>query len=183
MTRKLNPTSLIRPVRFAHIVLQVRDIERSIAWYQTVLGMETVHHAGVIAFMTFDEEHHRIAFLETQVEAECPKGAPGLDHLAYTFNDLGQLLSTFVRLKDLDIHPYWQINHGPTTSLYYRDPDENGVELQIDNFATADELKGWMRSDEFKANPIGVPFDADKLAARYQAGDSIDELLAQGATS
>jgi len=31
------------------------------------------------------------------------------------------------------------VNHRPTTSMYYRDPDGNRVELQIDNFPTAKE--------------------------------------------
>jgi hypothetical protein len=37
------------------------------------------------------------------------------------------------------IRPFYSINHGPTTSLYYTDPDGNRVELLVDNFATAGE--------------------------------------------
>ena len=37
------------------------------------------------------------------------------------------------------IKPYWCINHGLTTSLYYHDPDDNAVELQVDNFASSEE--------------------------------------------
>lgn len=180
MRRSLDPKTPVRPTRFAHFVLRVRDLERSITWYQEVVGMEMVHRADKIAFMSYDEEHHRIALAETPVDAESPPGAAGLDHVAYAFDTLGDLLSTYQRLKTMGIEPYWRINHGPTTSLYYHDPDGNGVELQVDNFPTEAELKGWMLTDAFEANPIGVPFDPDKLAARYEAGDPLEELIKQG---
>jgi hypothetical protein len=38
-----------------------------------------------------------------------------------------------------------------------------------------------MKSEAFAANPIGVVFDPEKLAARYEQGDPIEELLQQGA--
>jgi hypothetical protein len=75
----------------------------------------------------------------------------------------------------------WTINHGPTTSLYYADPDGNRVELQIDNFETEADLKGWMQSGAFDANPIGVVFDPDELVNRYTQGDPLEELVKQGA--
>ncbi len=45
MARTLDSQTLIKPAKFAHFVLRVRNIEESIAWYQTVLGMEMVHRA------------------------------------------------------------------------------------------------------------------------------------------
>ena len=90
------------------------------------------------------------------------------------------MLSTYVRLRDDGILPVWKINHGPTTSLYYEDPDENRVEFQVDNFETEAELKGWMKTDAFRTNPIGVEFDPEKLLERYLRGDSIEELIQQG---
>jgi catechol-2,3-dioxygenase len=180
MTRRLDPENPIRPTRFAHFVLRVRELDRSIAWYEEVIGMQMVHRGEKLAFMSYDGEHHRIALIETPVGAEPPPGAPGLDHVAYAFDTLGDLLSTYQRLKAKGLEPYWPINHGPTTSLYYRDPDGNGVELFVDNLETEAELKGWMESDTFRANPLGVTFDPDKLVERYEAGDPIEELILQG---
>jgi catechol-2,3-dioxygenase len=180
MSRRLDPATVVRPSRFAHFVLRVGDIDRSIAWYQEVLGMEMVHRAGKLAFMSYDEEHHRIALAETPVDDEPVPGARGLDHVAYAFDSLGDLLSTYKRLAAKGIEPYWPINHGPSTSLYYHDPDGHGVELFVDNYQTEAELKGWMESDAFAKNPIGVRFDPEKLAERYEAGDSLEELVQQG---
>ena len=82
--RTLDSETPIKPEKFAHFVLRVRNIEESIAWYQTVLGMEIVQRGQKLAFLTYDEEHHRLALVETPVTAEAPPDAAGLDHVAYT---------------------------------------------------------------------------------------------------
>jgi catechol-2,3-dioxygenase len=180
MPRTLDATTVIKPAKFAHYVLRVRNLEESIAWYQTVLGMEIVHHAGMIAFMTYDDEHHRLALAQTPVAADVPRGAPGLDHVAYTLNSLGDLLATYKRLAAKGIKPVWPINHGLTTSLYYEDPNGCRVEFQVENFRTPAELRGFMESPAFAKNPIGVGFDPEVLVKRYENGDPLEELLKQG---
>ena len=65
--------------------------------------------------------------------------------------------------------------------MYYADPDGNRVEFQVENLATKEELQGYMRSEAFAENPIGVNFDPDKLLARFENGDPLEELLKQGA--
>jgi len=49
----------------------------------------------------------------------------GVNHVAYTYANLGDLLDTYARLKQLGITPYWPIHHGVTLSFYYQDPDWN----------------------------------------------------------
>ncbi len=181
MPRTLDATTLIRPSKFAHFVLRVRNLDESIAWYQTVLGMEMVHRAEKIAFMSYDDEHHRLALAETPVAAEVLPGAPGLDHVAYTLPSLGDLLGTWKRLAAKGILPVLPINHGLTTSLYYEDPDGCKVEFQVENFDTPQALRGYMESEAFARNPIGVRFDPEKLARRYENDDPLEELLRQGA--
>ena len=93
---------------------------------------------------------------------------------------LGELLDTYVRLNERAIRPFFCVNHGPTTSMYFRDPDGNRVELQIDNFATAEEGVAWMFSPAFDKNPIGVEYDPDQLVARFKAGVPVAELVKRG---
>src|SRR5207244_5601974 len=117
---------------------------RAAQWYCQVLGAEIVHENEFISFISYDEEHHRVAFLNPGALAPREPGErnsgdfragkeAGLHHMAFTFKSLGDLLDTYTRLKEIGISPYWFINHGPTTSMYYRDPDNNQVELLIDN--------------------------------------------------
>jgi len=169
-----------RPAKFAHFVLRTRDLDASIAWYGELVGMEVVFRNEMIAFLSYDDEHHRLALAQTPQSEPAPPGAAGLDHVAYTFETLGDLLGTYRRLADKGVLPVWSINHGPTTSLYYQDPDGNRVELQVENFENVEDALAYMDSKAFEENPIGVAFDPEKLAQRYEQGDPLEELLAQG---
>ena len=182
MTRQLGSLSEIRrPAKFAHFVLRCTNLQASKQWYSTVLGARVVFENPSIAFLTYDDEHHRLALAQFGEVPQKPPHAAGLDHVAYTYDTLGDLLHNYERLKAADIKPVWCVNHGPTTSMYYADPDGNRVEMQIDNFPTVEELNGWFRSGEFEKNPIGVTFNPDKLVERYQGGASQEELVRQGA--
>jgi catechol-2,3-dioxygenase len=170
----------IRPAKFAHAVFKTTRFETMKDWWCTVLGARVVFGNVFIAFLTYDDEHHRIALVnDTGLETRAERTA-GLEHIAYTYATLGDLLATYERLKAAGITPYWCINHGPTTSMYYRDPDGNQVELQVDNFPTVEELDAFFRSGSFAANPIGVNFDPERLLERFRHGDPVSELVRQG---
>jgi catechol-2,3-dioxygenase len=176
---KLAPTrGRIAPAKLAHVVRRTSRLEEMIAWYETVLGARVVHRDGVLAFLTYDDEHHRIAIAGIPGLPDQPPLAAGTDHVAFTHADLGDLLCTYARLKREGILPYWCLNHGPTTSMYYKDPDGNRVELQVDNFDAA-EANRWMASGEFAENPIGVIVDPDALLERYRSGEPLATLLAR----
>jgi len=175
------------PIKLSHIVLQTNKPRELREWYCKVLGAEIVHENDFISFISYDDEHHRVAFLNPGALAPREPGErdsgdfragkeTGLHHMAFTFKGLGELLDTYTRLKESGIRPYWCINHGPTTSMYYRDPDNNQVELLIDNFEDVRDGKAYMRSPAFAKNPIGVPFEPDDFAARIKAGASAAEL-------
>ena len=64
-----------------------------------------------------------------------------------------------------------------TVSMYYRDPDRNMVELQVDVFGAWEKSKSWMEtSPAFAANPIGVFFEPDKVLAAHRGGAGLEEL-------
>ncbi|MBI1814118.1 MAG: VOC family protein [Deltaproteobacteria bacterium] len=170
---------VVKPRQLAHVVRRTARFDELVRWYCTVLGAEVVHSDGVLAFLTYDDEHHRIAIASIPGLEEQPMMAAGTDHIAFSYADLGDLLHTFRCLKAAGIEPYWCINRGPTTSLYYKDPDGNRVELQVDSMPSARAIDAWMRSGEFSANPIGVIFDPEELVARYEAGEPIETLTAR----
>src|SRR4029077_12327718 len=143
----------ISPAKFAHFVLRTGQLDKLAEWYQTVLAARVVFRDERLCFLSYDDEHHRLALIQIRGVAPRAREAAGTDHVAYSYRDLGELLATYRRLKQNGNLPHWPINHGVTTSMYYRDPDNNRVELQIDNFATVEELQGYFASPAFAANP------------------------------
>jgi catechol-2,3-dioxygenase len=160
----------VSPALFAHFVLQSPNLAATRDWYLTVLNARIVGENPMICFMTYDDEHHRVAIIQMpELQARNDK-ARGVHHVAYTYRSLHDLLATYRRLKAQGIVPYWPINHGPTVSLYYHDPDGNSVELQVDVHPTKQEATAYFMSDAFAANPIGVAFDPEEMVCQYEAG-------------
>lgn len=176
--RRLDPTrAAVRPVQLAHLVRRTSRFAEMVQWYCDVLVAEVVHADAMLAFLTYDEEHHRVAIAHLPGLEDASPVAAGTDHVAFTHADLGDLLHTYERLKAKGIEPFWCINHGPTMSMYYKDPDGNRVELQVDSLPTTESIDRWMRSGEFAANPIGVVFDPEDLLARYRGGEAHESLV------
>ena len=175
---------MAKPAKFAHIVYRTRRFEEMVGWYARVFEARVQYRNLALAFLTYDDEHHRFAFANLEVLDPADKGAggkagPGVDHVAYTYAGLGDLIDTYTRLKKEGIEPYWPVRHGPTLSLYYKDPDGNRIEFQVDCFATADEANAYMQGDAFAANPIGVNFDPDELVEQFRKGVPERQLLAR----
>ena len=182
MTRELDLAKRdVRPAAFVHVVLRSSRLGEQVDFYKTFLNAWVVFGTEQGAFLTYDQEHHRVAIVYVPGLPDRDPNAAGIEHFAYTFASLGDLLANYVRLKDAGIQPYWCINHGPTTSIYYRDPDGNQIETQIDNFDNPEDMADFFASDAFRSNPMGVQFDPDRLVERYRAGDPEEELRKQGA--
>jgi catechol-2,3-dioxygenase len=164
--------------RLAHIVLQTADLPALRDWYLKVLDAHVVLENGFLAFMTFDEEHHRLAIAQLPQPVARTVTTVGLAHSAYTFATLDDLLAKYETLKAAGILPHAPVQHGPTTSLYYRDPDCNMVELQIDNM-TPEDATSYMRGPEYSRDPFGPSFDPDAMLAALRAGTPESELTAR----
>ena len=176
--RHLAPaTQPVSPAKYAHFVLRTGQFDKMAEWYKTVLAARIVFRDERLCFLSYDDEHHRLALINMPGLAPRDPESAGTDHVAYSYHNLGELLATYRRLKDHGILPHWPINHGVTTSMYYRDPDNNRVELQIDNFASAEECQAYFRSKAFADNPVGVTYDPEELCRRYEAGEPMSELL------
>jgi catechol 2,3-dioxygenase-like lactoylglutathione lyase family enzyme len=176
------------PDYVAHWVVKTARSKEMIAWYQTVFGARVVHEDQRVAFLTWDSESHRLALVKLPgflrylfPLSRLRRKFYGIDHVGLGFKSLDRLLSTYERLKKAGITPVWSINHGPTTSLYYEDPDGIRLEFQTENFSTAKATADYIRSNAFAENPIGVNFDPDYLLERLRSGAEPTALLHQGA--
>ncbi|MCW5969394.1 MAG: VOC family protein [Blastocatellales bacterium] len=172
---------MAKPVKFAHVVYQTRRFDEMLDWYQKVFEAEVVYQNPALAFLTYDDEHHRFAFVNMSIfKPECidaeHRPDTGVNHVAYTYANAGDLLETYDRLKQSGITPYWPIHHGITMSLYYRDPDGNRMEFQVD-CCTPEEANAYMHGEAFAANPIGVEIDPDALLLQYRSGAPLQQLI------
>lgn len=171
---------MVAPSKFAHVVYATHRFDEMIDWYLGVFEAKVQHRDQELAFLTYDEEHHRFAFinlgLAPEAETTHRRQAVGVHHLAYTWDDLAGLVDVYMRLRELEVRPFFSVRHGPTLSMYYADPDGNQLEFQID-LLDADSANAFMSSDAFAANPIGEPFDPDELALRLTSGAPVDDLI------
>lgn len=93
-----------------------------------------------------------------------------MHHVAFTFASLAELVLAYKQRKELGVLPTWCVNHGPTTSMYYTDPDGNRVETQVDNFDDPGEATEFMQGALFAENPLGTDFDPEELDRKIQSG-------------
>jgi catechol-2,3-dioxygenase len=155
------------------------DIDPMVRFYEAVCGLQPVFYSEHAAWLTNDEANHRIALLRLPGTVP-PVNKPhtvGLHHTAFEYPGFDAWLDNYARLRDLGITPSFCMDHGMTMSIYYVDPDGNGVEIQVDNFADWGKSKEWMwASREFSEDQLGPQFDPEKLLAAREAGLDHNEI-------
>jgi len=174
-------TPVIAP-RFHHVNLKTTRLDEMIGFYRTLVGADVVFRDQTGAWLSNDAANHRIALLDFPNFADDPEKDThtGMHHSAFEYASFDDLNASYERLKAAGITPALCLDHGMTLSYYYADPDGNHVELQIDCFGEWRRSKDWMRtSDEFKANPIGVFVDPERIAADHASGLAFEEIHAK----
>jgi len=176
MSSNKSSDKVISPSKLAHVVLRTGKFTTMVEFYKTFLGAKATYENEFLSFLTYDDEHHRIAI--GAVPGTGPKipNAAGLEHIAFSFNTLEDLTLAYQQRKAKGILPIWSVNHGPTTSIYYQDPDGNQLETQVDNFDTIEEANEMMGSKAFAENPVGVDFDPEELVRKLETGMDQREL-------
>jgi catechol 2,3-dioxygenase len=169
---------ITRPV-FHHTTFTTLKLDEMVAFYEAVAGLEPVYYSKGGAWLTNDEANHRIALLAfPDLKPSTDKGhTVGLHHTAFEYADFDQWIDNYERLTAVSIVPFVCLDHGMTMSMYYQDPEGNGVEIQVDAFGAWDKSKEWMwASEEFARDPLGAFFDPEKLLAARRAGLSPEEI-------
>lgn len=172
---------IAQPVRFAHVVYRTRRFEEMLRWYEVVFGAKIQYQDPALAFLTYDDEHHRFAIANMSVlhpagdETE-RSGDIGVDHVAYTYASVSDLLENYSQLREKGVAPYWCVHHDISVSMYYADPDGNQMEFQVDCIPHGTDTGKFM-AESFAINPIGVEFDPDEWLERLRNGDDEAEFL------
>jgi catechol-2,3-dioxygenase len=173
----------VAPSSLVHVVYRTRRFEEMLAWYAAVFGARVQYRNPALAFLTFDDEHHRFAFADLGVirpdehDAD-DRGMIGVDHVAWEYGSLRDLLENYAELKAKGVTPYWAVNHGMSASLYYADPDGNQMEFTVDTFPTKAEASAYFQGDQIGENPVGVEYDPDDWLGQLRGGKNEADLLA-----
>ena len=168
-------------------------------FYKTLFGCEPLYQSDQITFLAYDDEHHRVAiantldiynelnFIERMVmgfklfiNRKVPS-IQGLDHLSYRINPIEKWFDFYFSAKEKGLLPYWTINHGWITGMYYKDPDGNLVEIFFEHFRSAEEFKKNIAPD-FSDEPVGTNMDVEILYQLFKDGASFEELIRKGNT-
>lgn len=125
---------MINPDRIGHVVLKVRNLERSRRFYSELLGLEVMFEIPGMAFLaSHRRDHHEIGLMEVGPAAEAPKGPQvGLAHVAFRLAEEADLIKAYRELKERQVPISFTVHHGITKSVYFLDPDGNQLEVYWD---------------------------------------------------
>jgi catechol 2,3-dioxygenase len=166
---------------FHHVNLKTTRLQEMIDWYSALVGAEVLFRYDLGAWLSNDQANHRIALLAFPGFADDPEKETrtGLHHTAFEYASFEDLNAGYLRLRAEGIVPEFCLDHGMTFSYYYRDPDGNHVELQVDTFGDWSRSSAWMRDSlEFQGDPLGKSVDPDRVASAFAEGASFDEIHA-----
>jgi catechol 2,3-dioxygenase len=128
---------MIHPERIGHVVIKVRDVERSRKFYTEVMGLKLMMELPQIKMAFFasnGRDHHEIACIEVGKDAAAPRQKEiGLLHIAFRLSDEAQLKAAYKVLKENRVPIAFTVDHGITKSIYFSDPDGNQLEVYCDN--------------------------------------------------
>ncbi len=134
-------------LRWSHAFVHVQDMDAMVGFYTDVLGFEVTDTGEVggapVTFMSqVETDHHQFAFLERPA-AEAAGGAEAagraaalpnrVGHFAFRVASLGDVKALHERLQADDRVPsVAPVTHGNAWSVYFKDPEGNGIEVFCD---------------------------------------------------
>lgn len=122
--------------KLGHVVLKVRNLERSAQFYRDILGMREVARmkAPRMVFFSFSANHHDLACMEIGESASSPGiRETGLYHVAFKAGkNVDDLRKVKRELIEKGVAILGQSDHVVSQSLYLEDPDGHEIELYVD---------------------------------------------------
>jgi catechol-2,3-dioxygenase len=169
-------------LQLGEIVLRTGGYEAMKHWYRQVLQIDPhfehvpadMRTAGVrtddqrwasqlrLCFFRLIFQHpyqQVVALFEVPGTTAATTNTAGLHHLQLRDASRTTLALRYRLLHSLDIVPFRAMDHGPTSSLYYRDPDGNTVEIAVSNSPDPALFRTAEAAEEYRRNPSGQILD------------------------
>ncbi|MFI6888278.1 VOC family protein [Streptosporangium canum] len=158
--------------RLNHAVLYVRDVERSVAFYQEALGFRVVMGMRGAAFLqaSGSSNDHDLGLFELGPHAGASgagRSTVGLYHLAWEVDTLAELERIAVKLGEMNAL-VGASDHSTTKALYAKDPD--GLEFEVSWLVPADLLTEEMLNGRSGIKPLDLAREKERYGAQTRGG-------------
>ncbi len=135
-------------MKIGHVHLKVRNLQRSIEFYERYLGLQVTEQVGEhMVFLSAGELHHDVALQEVGPEAATPRRFDvGLYHTAFEVKDTDELDEAWDKLEKDGVRII-PVDHRISQAIYFSDPDGNGLEIYLDTRESQHGAKTWQGID------------------------------------
>ena len=140
--------------KLGHIVLRVRDAEKSAAWYVKILGLRETYRMSNMVFLTSsDKSSHEIALMSLGDDAGGPDHRKvGMYHIGWQLESIGELKGLRGRLEEQGVEVVGIGDHGISKGIYVLDLDGNELEFFYELPKTEWPTDGNLFSGRFPIN-------------------------------
>ncbi|MET8385497.1 VOC family protein [Streptosporangium canum] len=158
--------------RLNHAVLYVRDVERSVTFYEEALGFRVVMGMRGAAFLqaSGSSNDHDLGLFELGPHAGASgagRSTVGLYHLAWEVDTLAELERIAVKLGEMDAL-VGASDHSTTKALYAKDPD--GLEFEVSWLVPADLLTEEVLNGRSGIKPLDLAREKERYGAQTRGG-------------
>ena len=120
------------PKHLGHVVMRVRDMDRSLDFYTRVMGLTIMERSpsGTVFMSANTEKSHELAIRAIGMDAGSPDSSlVGQAHMAWQMESFEDLQELYSRLKENDVRILRIGDHGISMGVYLLDPDDNEIEV------------------------------------------------------
>jgi catechol 2,3-dioxygenase len=151
-------SALPATLRLGPVHLTVTDLDRSVAWYQSALGLRVHRHE--VASAALGDGTDEVLVLHEDSTAAQPRRHSGLYHYALLYPTREELARAALRLSVTGTPIQGASDHGTHEAFYLPDPDGNGIELAADR-----PREQWPSPEQEFSGGGPNPLDVDALLA------------------
>ncbi|GAA4590068.1 VOC family protein [Planotetraspora phitsanulokensis] len=158
--------------RLNHAVLYVRDVSRSVAFYQEALGFRVVNSFPGAAFLqaSGSTNDHDLGLFQIGAQAgpsAAGRSTVGLYHLAWEVDTLAELERVSVKLAEMGSLA-GASDHSTTKALYAKDPD--GIEFEVSWLVPAALLDEETLAGRSQIRPLDIAKELERYGAETRGG-------------